>query len=314
MNEPSPRPAVSVVSPVYLAEESISDLVRSISQVLARDFPHFEIVLVDDGSPDGSWPRIVAMASEDPRVRGVRLSRNFGQHAAITAGLAHARGELVIVMDCDLQDDPADIPAFIAKAAEGHEIVFGQRPKREHPGWKNLTAGFFFWIFNLLTDASWKRASKDIGSYTLLTRKAVDAFLRVHDAQRHFLMILRWLGFSQGYVTVTHRPRPRGRSSYTIPKLLRHALAGITAQSNRLLYASVIAGLGYAFFAGVGIVWLIVQYLTRGSLEGWTSLAVILLSSTGLILTAIGILGIYLGNVFDQVRNRPLYLVAQTLN
>jgi dolichol-phosphate mannosyltransferase len=305
-------PLLTIVSPVYGSAPIVAPLVERIVAAVTPLTADFEIVLIEDGSPDDSWAQIVATAQPAPRVRGVSLSRNFGQHAAITAGLAHAQGHYVVVMDCDLQDDPAYIPALLAKAREGFDIVMTRKVNRRHAWHRNLAARGFVALFNLLSGH--RPADPQVGGYSLLTRPVVDAFLRIQDAHRHYLMILSWLGFRTAVVPVEHHPRHSGRSSYTLRRLLRHALEGLTSQSTILLKFAI--GIGFAYFCAslAGASYLCVSYFVHGYRAGWASTIVLLLGSTGLILMAVGILGVYIGNIFEQVRHRPLYLVRNRVN
>jgi len=303
---------LSIVSPVYGAAGLLDELVDRVVRAAGEVTADFEFILVDDGSPDGAWTHIVAAGRRDSRVKGIRLTRNFGQHRAIAAGIAHARGDFVIVMDCDLQDDPRYIPALVAKAREGHDVVLTRKRERRHSWLRNLGARAFFRVFNLLAD----RGAGDprLGGYSLLTRHAADAYRRIADVNRHHLLLLSWIGIPPAVVEVEHLARPRGRSAYTTIKLLRHALEGITSQSTKLLKAAVAIGFAYFFAAIIGVVYLVAGYFIHGFRAGWASTFVLLLGSTGLILMAIGVLGIYVGSVFDQVRARPLYLVHETSN
>lgn len=305
-------PRLTVVSPVYDSAAIVATLVQRIVDAVTPLMADFEIVLVDDGSVDESWMQIVTVAGLEPRVRGLRLARNFGQHAAITAGLAHACGTHVVVMDCDLQDDPAHIPALLAKAAEGFDIVLTCRANRRHAWHRNLAARAFVRLFNLLSDH--RPADPQVGGYSLLTRSVVNAFLQIEDVHRHYLLILGWLGFRTAVIPVDHHDRHSGRSSYTFRRLLRHALEGFTSQSTFLLKLAIGVGITYFCAAVVGATYLCIRYLVHSFLAGWASTIVLLLASTGLILMAIGILGIYIGNIFEQVRRRPLYLVQDRVN
>jgi polyisoprenyl-phosphate glycosyltransferase len=303
---------LSVVSPVYCAGAMVDELVAGILGSAAAVTPDFEVILVDDGSSDDSWARITAAGARDPRVRGIRLARNFGQHHAITAGIANAAGDFVVVMDCDLQDDPRYIPALVQKAREGFEVVVTRRQARQHSWLRNATAELFVRSFNLLSDG--QLANRSTGGYSLISRRVVEAYLRVGDVHRHHLLILGWLGYEKGVIDVEHGRRRSGRSSYSFGRLVRHALEGITSQSTRLLRISIGMGFGYVVAAVLGMVYLIISYLQHGYRAGWASTIVLLLGSTGLILMAIGILGVYIGNIFDQVRSRPLYLVSDSRN
>lgn len=306
------EPLLTIVSPVYGAGPIVPHLVEQIVAAATRVTADFEIILVEDASPDDAWPRIVAVAAANPRVRGIRLSRNFGQHAAITAGLEHARGEFVVVLDCDLQDDPVYIPDLVAKAREGFDVILTRKDVRRHSPHRNWGASLFSRSFNLLADN--RSADPDIGGYSLITRKVVDAFLKIRDAERHYLLLIGWMGFRKAVVPVDHRPRHSGKSSYTVRRLVRHAAAGITSQSTRLLKVAIGLGFLYCGAAFITAGYLAVTYFIHRYLPGWASTIVLLLASTGLILLAIGILGIYLGQIFDQVRQRPLYLVQEEVN
>jgi glycosyltransferase involved in cell wall biosynthesis len=303
---------LSIVSPVYGSAGIVAPLVERIVAAVAPLTADFEIVLVEDGSPDDSWAQIAAVASREPRVRGLRLARNFGQQAAITAGLAHARGAHVVVMDCDLQDDPAYIQALLSKAREGYDIVLTRKANRRHAWHRNLGARGFAAVFNLLSGH--RPAGPQVGGYSILSRQVVDAFLQVRDVHRHYLLILGWLGFRTAVVPVQHHPRHSGQSTYTLLRLLRHAIEGITSQSTLLLKFAV--GIGFIYFCSsvAGATYLCISYFLHGFRAGWASTVVLLLASTGLILMAIGILGVYIGNIFEQVRNRPLYLVQDRIN
>jgi polyisoprenyl-phosphate glycosyltransferase len=308
------RPYISIVSPVYAAEKIVDELVLRLKNQLEEMKVSFEIVLVEDRSPDKSWEKIVENCAKYPFVKGIRFSRNFGQHYAITAGLQEASGEYVIVMDCDLQDNPKYIPELISKAKEGNEVVFTHKKKRKHSFFKNFTANIFFRILNFLTNERRDRADMQTGAYSLLSRKAVNAFCRIKDYHRHYLMVVRMLGFKQTSVLIEHDKRFEGKSSYTFVKLVRHAMNGITSQSVRLLNFSVFTG--FALFA-LSIIWalyLIINYFINKPVAGYTSLMVMTLLLSGLILISIGITGLYIGRIFEQVKDRPLYIIDEKLN
>ncbi len=306
------EPLLSIVSPVYRAEAIIDEFVRAVKHALENVTSNFEIVLVEDGGGDGSWASIAAACAADPRVKGIKLTRNFGQHQAITAGLEHARGKWVAVMDCDLQDDPQFLGDLFTKAREGFHVVLTSRTNRAHSSVKNGFARLFTGVLNRLAGPS--SADPLVGGYSMLSRRAVEAFRQIADRHRHYLLLVRWLGFDIAYVPVVHRPRRHGRSSYTFGKLIRHAIDGWVSHSNRLLYASV--GLGFSFLAAaiLGTLLVVTLYFVRGFAPGWPSLVVLILVSTGSILVSLGVLGLYVGRIFDQVRARPLYVVERTLN
>lgn len=283
-----------------------------VTAVLEKITPDFEIVLVEDGSNDGTWPRIAAACAADPRVKGIKLSRNFGQHYAITAGLEHARGARVVVMDCDLQDDPAFIPALYAKGTEGYDIVMTAQGERAHGVVKRAFARMF--AASLKWVSGGDAADWLVGGYSMLSRRAVDALLRIRDVHRHYLTLVRWLGLPVAHIPVVHRPRHSGRSTYNLRKLIRHAIDGWVSHSNRLLYISVALGFSFLLAALVLVAVIFVVYFVRGFAQGWPSLVVLILMCTGSILMSVGVIGIYVGKIFDQVRARPLYVIEQTLN
>jgi dolichol-phosphate mannosyltransferase len=309
---PAAETLLSIVSPVYQAEGLIDELIDRIAAAVSPITDDFEIVLVDDGSSDGSWRRIAAAAAREPRLKGVRLSRNFGQHYAITAGLDHARGRWVVVMDCDLQDDPVYIPALYQKALEGYHVVYAVREGRAHGRLRNASSRLFARALRTLSTAG--RSDPRIGNYTLISREVVTAFRRFADVHRHYLMLLRWLGFPAAEVPIRHAPRPLGRSSYSWRELTRHAADGVTAYSDRLPYFGVAVGFVLLAIALAGATGLVVAYYLRGFKEGWTSVAVLILLTASAVLLTTGVVGIYVGKIFDQVRRRPLYVVQSSLN
>lgn len=310
----SPTPLISIVSPVYKAEKIVPELVRRIAEEASRITKSFEIVLVEDGSPDGSWAAIEEECCRHKFVKGVKLSRNFGQHYAITAGIATAKGDYIMVMDCDLQDDPKYIADLYAKAQEGFDVVYTFRRTREHSFFKNITAHLFYRIFNYLVDNNELDADKGVGTLSLLSRKAANAFLSMTEFHRHYLMVLRTLGFRRAYIEVEHSKRFEGKSSYSFRMLVSHALDAITSHSDKLLRISATAGfvLCLLSFAWAGV--LVWQYYHTGLLNGYASIMGFHLLSTGVILIFLGVIGVYIGKVFAQVKGRPLYFVDKTIN
>jgi polyisoprenyl-phosphate glycosyltransferase len=308
----SASPVITVVSPVYRAERIVDELVRQLVDVLERLGESFEIILVEDGSPDNSWQKIEENCAKDQRVKGIKLSRNFGQHYAITAGLDASRGDYTVVIDCDLQDNPAYIEPMYAKAREGYDVVYTTKEKREHSAFKNITATLFFRVFNYLAETKSHGAS--VGAFSLLSRKALDAFLSVRELHRHYLMVVGMLGFRSYYLPIEHRKRFEGKSSYNISRLLKHSIVGITSQSVRLLRMSVKVGFAMVTISVLWALWIVASYFVHGAAPGYTSLMAMILLSTGLILSSIGIAGIYIGNIFEQVKNRPLYFVDKRVN
>jgi len=306
----------SVISPVFEAEDSLSDLIIRLKEQLTPITENYEIILVDDGSSDRSWEIIEKYSRSEPRIKGICLSRNFGQHYALSAGLKYSKGEKVAVIDCDLQDDPKYIAELYKKSLEGHDIVLTRRVERAHPFFKNIFAHIFKFIFNWLVREPSQKAFYDphVGSLSLLSRKAVDAFCKMNDYQRHYLLLVRWLGFKTAFIEVEHYYREKGKSTYSLSKLVSHAIDGVISQSDRLLYLSITTGFLFVLGAfGLGA-YLVVAYYVHGFKEGWTSLMVIILFSSGTILMALGVIGMYIGKTFEQTKQKPLYIVDKTLN
>ena len=308
------KPFISVVSPVYGAERTISMLVERIVAAITPITQSFEIILVEDASPDNSWGEISKACEKEERVKGVKLSRNFGQHKAITAGLALAKGDFIIVMDCDLQDDPVYIPELLNKAKEGFDIVYTLKKIRRHNFFKNVMTKFFNRVFNFLVETKSLKAHGLVGAYSLLSRKVVNEFLKYGDHRRHYLMVLRWLGFSYSFISIEHKERYAGHSSYNLSKLISHAIDGITSQSDKVLLLTVYSGFFMAFASMMAGVFVIILYFIHGFQSGWASLAVLILFSSGIIITTIGIVGVYVGRTFEQAKGRQLFIIDKTIN
>jgi glycosyltransferase involved in cell wall biosynthesis len=305
---------ISIVSPVYKAEKIVPELVRRIIETVSGITDDYEIVLIEDCGPDNSWAAIEAECTKNPKVKGLKFSRNFGQHYAITAGFTYSKGEYVVVMDCDLQDNPQYIIEMYNKAREGNDIVQTYKKSRKHSFLKNITAVMFYKVFNYLIDNKNYDANKNEGSYSLLSRKAVEAYLSVTEYHRHYLMILRMLGFRKAYIEIEHDKRFEGKSSYSWSKLIAHAITGITSQSDKLLRLSM--SLGFTMFL-ISLTWalvLIYKYFTTGLLSGYASIMIFQLLGTGIILISIGTAGIYIGKIFEQVKNRPLFIIDKSAN
>lgn len=305
---------ISIVSPVYCSENIVDELVRQIVAYLEKITIEYEIILIDDCSPDKSWEKIKENCSSNPKVKGIKLSRNFGQHYAITAGIENAKGGYIVIIDCDLQDDPKYIPEMYDKIKEGYDIVYTFKEKRKHTSFKNITATLFNLVFNYLSDNQNVQMHKNVGAYSMISRKVADAFNSYNDYHRHYLMVLRWLGFSSCFIQIEHKERFSGKSSYSLSKLFKHALEGITSQSDKLLRIFVNIGLIISTLSFLSIILIIILYLVQGFKSGWASLIVVILFSTGLILTGIGVLGFYLGKTFEQTKNRPKYLIDEIIN
>jgi dolichol-phosphate mannosyltransferase len=304
-------PSISVVSPVFNAAGIVPHLVERIESAIKPLRVGYEIVLVDDRSSDASWAAIVDTAHRTPCLRGVRLSRNCGQHHAITAGLAHTQGDCVVVMDCDLQDNPDYIPEMHNRFQAGYDVVLTRKIGKRYSLWRRLMSRAFHAIYARLADAEW---TADIGGFSLVGRKVVDAFLRMNEYHRHYRVMLTWLGFKTSIVDVVHERRALGRSSYSLRRLMRLGVDAVVVHSEKLLYVSLAASAIFLAGAFVGGVYTVVQALRHSYMPGWPSIVVLILFTSSVVLANIGVLGIYLGRILEQVKQRPLYLVDEIIS
>jgi glycosyltransferase involved in cell wall biosynthesis len=303
-------PVISIVVPVYKAENCLDELYRRLVAALETITTHFEIVLVEDCGGDNSWQIIERLSKADPRVRGLQFSRNFGQHYGITAGMDHCQGDWVVVMDCDLQDRPEEIPRLYAKAQEGYDIVLAQRGARQDPFFKRITSKLFYKVFSYLADIEYDGAS---GNFRIMSRKVVDNFRRMGEQLRFFGGLVQWLGFPTASIEVEHAERFEGNSTYTFSKLWKLATETIIAYSDKPLRIGVRFGFGMAGLAFCYGMYILLHALLYGSpIPGWNSLIVSLYFIGGIIIAMLGIIGIYLGKTFDESKKRPLYIVRRT--
>ena len=299
---------ISVVVPVYGCADCVDHLHARLTAVLAALGHPYEIVFVDDRSPDGAWARLRDLAARDGHVHALRLSRNFGQHVAITAGIAESSGRWIVVMDCDLQDPPEEIPNLYARAQEGHDIVFAKRRSRRLPLLRRFGNRAYFWLRRTLTGVD---LATEYANLSIMSRKAADAFLSLKDTHRNFLLMLYWLGFDQGSIEFEQPERYAGRSSYTFRGLLRVATDALFFHTTVLLAWIVYLGFAVALASVALAIFFIVSHFTQHSYPGWTSIIVILLLIGGFIIISTGVAAMYIGKVFEQVKERPLYLVDE---
>jgi dolichol-phosphate mannosyltransferase len=306
-----PHIHLSVVIPVYHGADCLSELHRRLSASLESISSSYEIILVDDASPDASWSMIEKLAAKDDRVRGIQLTRNFGQHHAVTAGLQASRGDWVIVMDCDLQDRPEEIPRLYAKATtEGHACVMGRRIARKDRAFKRLQSWAFYKLFGYLTDLPYFDGS--VSNFSISSRQVVDDVNRLGEAVRFYPGALFWLGYATAFIEVPHDPRFAGETSYTFAKLLRHSRNIILAHSTKPLQLCVTFGLAISIVAFVsGLFYLVWTLLYGTTVMGWPSLMISIYFSTGAIILTLGILGLYIGRIFVEVKGRPLFVVRR---
>lgn len=307
-------PDISVVLPIYNEEGGLAELYARLTEVLTKTGLSYELVLVNDGSRDGSWPGILALGNKDRRVCGVNLSRNFGHQIAITAGVEMSRGATVVVMDSDLQDPPELIPTLHAKYMEGFDVVYAQRRTREGETWfKKVTAKLFYRLIRRMTTID---IPLDTGDFRLMSRRVVEDMSQLQEQSRFVRGLVTWVGYNQAPVLYDRNRRYGGITKYPISKMMRFALDGITGFSSQPLRLASHAGLFFALASLTLMVGLMVYKIGggQGIIPGWTSLAVTVLFLGGVQLLAIGILGEYIGRIYEEVKRRPLYLVRELIN
>jgi dolichol-phosphate mannosyltransferase len=251
------------------------------------------------------------LAARDPCVVACRMSRNVGQHLAITAGLANCRGDRAVVMDCDLQDPPEKIVSLLAAAGDGADIVFAKR-KSDHRSFGRRCANWLY--FRFLEMVSGHRFDDELGAFSLISRRVIDAFLQFRERERHYLLILYDLGFETTTIEYERAPRSIGQSSYKFSKLIGHALSGMLFTTTRLLHGVIYAGIAMAGSGLVLALLIVLQWFLRGAAPGWTSLIVVELLIGGLVTLCLGVTGLYVGKIFEASRERPLYFIQDRLD
>lgn len=302
---------ISVVIPVYGCKDAIQELYSRLTDTLRSMGTDYEIILVNDACPQGSWEVIEKIAQEDTRVVGIDLSRNFGQSKAITAGLDYSSGDYIIVMDCDLQDRPEEIKKLYSKIKEGYDFVLAKRTDRKDTGLKMFTSKVFYYVYEKLSGLKYDPATCN---FTICTRQVADDFCSMREYHREYATYVCWMGFRRSYVDVETDPRKEGKSSYSLRKKLRLAEEILTSQSDSLLRFSAYVGFAMTLIAFLYIIFLVIQYFFVNVDPGWTSVIATIMLVGGLIMTSNGITGIYIGNIFMQSKNRPLYFVREVKN
>ena len=303
---------LSVVSPVYRGEKMLSELVERIHKAISPLTDDYEIVLVNDSSPDNSWERISEICAVDKKVKGINLSRNFGQPYAITAGLTYAKGNYVAVIDCDLQNKPEDLPALYQKALEGYDVVSARRVVREDTFMKRMSSAIFHRVYDFLSGFDTDKAVAEFGIYS---RKIVDVYCSIPEYSRSFVELIHTLGFKKTTVDVLHDHRLEGKSSYNLYRLLKLSYDSIISNSNRPLHLAVALGLMMSILSFLMAIYnIFAKFLGLNEVEGYTSTIFSIWFVGGLLLLMMGVLGLYIGKIFDQVKGRPVFIVSDTLN
>jgi dolichol-phosphate mannosyltransferase len=305
-------PRTSVVSPVYGCIGCLEELVLRVKAAIPPERGPVEIVLVDDASPDGAWSRIEELSALHPEVRGLRLSRNFGQHLAIAAGLAHARGEWVVVMDCDLQDVPEEIPKLLGAAQPGTDVVLGRRVERQDSLGKRASSYLFFRLLSWLTGVRQDHSVANFGAYS---RKVVDVLNAMPEADRVFPLMVRWTGLPATHVDVEHAERTSGRSGYSLARLMRLATNIVLSYSDKPLRLVVKLGLAFALVSLLIVAASIYRFIAGDvQVAGYTSIVASVWLVGSVIILCTGLVGLYLGRLYNDAKRRPAWIVRQESN
>jgi len=305
-----PRPALSVVAPCYNEEGGVEAFARRMAAACrAAAGEDFELLLVNDGSRDTTWPKIEALAAGDPRIAGVNLARNHGHQLAVTAGLALARGARVMVIDADLQDPPELLTEMMAVMDQGYDVVYGKRRTRASESvFKLATASLFYRLLNKLAEVDIPR---DTGDFRLMSRRTVDRLNAMPERDRFIRGMVAWLGGRQTELLYDRDARHAGVTNYTLGRMIRLAVDGVTSFSTLPLRLAGLLALAGVFLAGLIFLYAIVAFFTGTVAKGWTSLALITVFFATAQLACLGVLGAYLGRTYMQVKGRPLFMVDE---
>lgn len=305
------RPVYSIVAPVFNEEETIPHFYNEVVAVMEGLGEPFELVLINDGSRDGSYHVMRDIHQHDPRVRVVDFSRNFGHQIAISAGLDHARGRCVIIIDSDLQDPPAVIPELIERWKAGAEVVYAQRRRRSgETRFKLVTASLFYRVIGRITSVN---IPSNTGDFRLLDRRVVDALVTMREHHRFMRGLSMWVGFRQEAVQYDRHERFAGATKYPLKKMLRFSIDAITSFSTIPLQLATTFGFFLAGISLLGIIIAVILRLVNHAIVGQASTLILVLFMGGIQLIFLGVIGEYLGRIYDEVRARPLYIVREVL-
>lgn len=300
---------ISIVSPVYRAEKILPILVSEINLVMERIGEDYEIILVDDRSPDNSWEVMKVLSSQNSKIKSIRLSRNFGQHSAIFAGLTKTKGDWVVVMDCDMQDQPKEIAKLYKKALEGYDIVLGQRENRKDKFLKKLTSRLFYKVFNYLSGANF---DNNVANFGIYHQKTIKSILDMKDYVKFFSLFINWIGFKSVSIPIEHGEREEGKSTYSVGRLFKQAFNVIISFSDKPLRLFINFGLSISVLSFiVGIYYLYLALTGKIAQPGFSSLILSIWFLSGIIISGIGIVGVYLGKTFDQAKGRPTFIIDE---
>lgn len=303
---------ISIVCPVYGCKTCLHELYFRLIKVLAKITEEFEILLIDDASPDSAWETIIELAKNDNRVKGISFSRNFGQHCAITAGLDHCKGEWIVVLDCDLQDQPEEILKLYNKANEGFDIVLGKRSNRKDKFFKKVLSKLFYRILSFLTDSKHDYLIANFGIYN---KKVINAVIVMNDSIRYFPTMIHWVGFKSVAIEVDHSERQYGKTGYSFKKRLKLAVDIVLSFSDKPLRLTIKLGLLISITGVLFALYNLFRYIYGLVIvPGWTSLIVSIWFLSGIIIFVLGTIGLYVGKTFEKVKQRPIYIITEKIN
>ena len=303
---------ISIFSPVYMAEGFVKTLVDEITKVCNLLAVNYEIILVEDGSRDNSWGKIKNICSKNSFVKGVKLSRNFGQHIAIKAGLRNTKGNWIVVMDCDLQDNPYEIKNLYNKAKEGYHIVRAIRINRKDNIFKKYSSKLFYKTFEYFTGIN---QDSSIANFGIYHKHTIEAIMKFKDKEPFFPAQINWVGFRKYDLNVFHCERIAQKSNYNLKKLFKLALNNILLFSDKPLKLTVKFGFFISLVSfTLGIAYLISAILNILTVSGFASIIITLFFSTGMIIFSLGIVGLYIAKIFETSKDRPLFIVEEQLN
>jgi len=302
-------PALSVVAPCYNEASVLIEFHRRVSAACQNVTPDYEIVLVNDGSSDGTWPAMLMLAQADPHVVALDLSRNHGHQLALSAGLSHCRGERIFIIDADLQDPPEALPAMLELVDAGFDVVYGKRSSRAgETVFKRVTAFVFYRMLNLFTE---EHIPEDAGDFRLITRRVLDVFNAMPENHRFIRGMISWVGFRQTPYLYDRAPRHAGGTKYTVRKMLRFAVDAITSFSVKPLRLAFYMGLVLCGLALILLFYSVYAYFTRDTVRGWTSIISVILFFLAAQFLFLGLIGEYVGRLYMETKHRPLFVIRE---
>jgi dolichol-phosphate mannosyltransferase len=304
------KPLISVVVPVYGSDKVLGELFERTANTLAPITTDFEFIFVNDASPDNAWQVIKELASKYSQVRGINLSRNFGQYPAMTAGLQASRGDWIVVMDCDLQDSPEEITKMYQKAQEGYYVVVGSRQERHDSTLRLFVSKCFYGTMSYLTG---RHHNNTLANFGIYHRKVIDAILSLQDHMRYFSVMVRWVGFRTAIAPIKHAERKGGKSGYSLSKLFNLAIDIILAYTEKPLRLIVRVGLIVSLISLAYLLFVAIEFTTSSTIQTTGYLLGSLWLVFGLLTTILGIIALYIGKIFEETKKRPIYIVQEEI-